>query len=185
MATFSDKPTLRGERVVLRPLVAGDAWAIWSDAHDDEINHFTGTHAEFTEEQIERWCATRADQPDRLDMAVTDASTGAWLGEAVINDWDPDNRSCNFRIALTSNARDRGIGTEATRLLVDYVFDEITDPPVNRIALDVYDFNPRGVAVYDKVGFVREGVLREALHWRGEHHDAIVMSMLRRDRPDL
>jgi len=185
MASFEYKPTIRGDRVVLRPMSATDADSMWADAHDTEVNHFTGTHADFTEEQIEAWCSTRAEQADRLDLAVTDPATGAWLGEVVINEWDPDNRSCSFRIALSAGARDRGVGTEATRLVVDHVFDQITDPPVNRVSLEVYEFNPRALAVYERVGFVREGVLRDALHWQGEFHDAIVMSMLRRDRADV
>ena len=182
MATFVEKPTIRGERVVLRPMGAADAGSMWADAHDEEINHFTGTHADFTEEQIAQWCSTRADQHDRLDLAVTDPTTGAWLGEVVVNEWDPDNRSCSFRIALSAGARDRGIGTEATQVLVDDVFDQITDPPVNRISLEVYDINQRALAVYERVGFLREGVLRDALRWRGGFHAAIVMGMLRRDR---
>ena len=185
MPTFADKPTIRGDRIVLRPMAPGDADAMWADAHDQEINHFTGTHQDFTREQIRAWCGSRTDQSDRLDMAVTDGETGDWLGEVVINDWDPDNRSCSFRIALSAAARNRGLGTEATQLIVDHVFDEIDDPPVNRISLEVYDFNPRGLAVYEKVGFLPEGVLRDALLWQGEFHDAIAMSMLRRDRERL
>ena len=182
MATFADKPTIRGDRIVLRPLAASDATSMWADVHDEEITHFTGTRAEFTRRQIEAWCATRHDQADRIDLAVADADTGSWLGEVVVNDWDPDNRSCNFRIALSGNGRDRGIGTEATRLVVEHVFDTIDDPPVHRLSLEVFDFNPRGLAVYEKCGFVREGVLRDAILWRGEFHDAIVMSILRTDR---
>ncbi len=182
MTTFADKPTIRGDRVMLRPMGAQDADSMWADVHDDEITHFTGTHADFTREQIDRWCSSRSGQPDRLDLAVVDPDTGVWLGEVVINEWDADNRSCSFRIALGANGRDRGAGTEATRLIVDHVFDTIDDPPVNRLSLEVFEFNPRGLAVYEKVGFVREGVLRDALCWQGEFHDAIVMSILRRDR---
>jgi len=101
----------------------------------------------------------------------------------VINEWDPDTRSCSYRIAVSAHARDRGIGTAATRLLIDYVFDEIDEPaPVNRIGLEVFAFNPRAIHVYERLGFVREGVLRDALYWDGAFHDAIVMSVLRRDR---
>ena len=182
MATFADKPIIRGEQVSLRPLVGSDAAHMWADAHDDEITYFTGTHGEFSRDQVELWCSTRSEQDDRLDMAVVDVETGEWLGEVVINEWDRDNRSCGFRIALSTAARDRGIGTETTQLIVDYAFDEIDDPPVNRISLEVYDFNPRGLAVYEKVGFLPEGVLRDALYWKGEFHDAITMSVLRSDR---
>lgn len=182
VVTFADKPTLSGARVVLRPMRAADAEHMWVDAHDEVITRFTGTHAEFAREQIDAWCASRATQDDRLDLAVEDRRTGAWCGEAVINDWDLDNRTCGFRIALGAGGRDRGLGSEATRLLVDYVFDQIDDPPVNRIELEVYDFNLRAIAVYEKVGFRREGVRRDALLWHGTFHDAVVMSILRRDR---
>lgn len=177
-----DKPTIEGDLVVLRPIVAADADAMWADLHDPEAIRLTGTHARFTRDRIDRWCASRGDQPDRLDLAVIDRRSGIWAGEVVINDWDPHNRSCGFRIALGPGGRDRGLGSEATRLVVDHVFDRVDDPPVNRLSLEVFAFNPRAVAVYERVGFRREGVLREALRWDDEFHDAIVMSILRRDR---
>ncbi|MEX1280233.1 MAG: GNAT family protein [Acidimicrobiia bacterium] len=184
MATFADKPTLTGERVVLRPIVAEHAEAMWRDLHDEEALRLTGTQATFDGVAIEQWAATRANTPDRLDLAVVDPATGAWVGEAVINEGDLDNRSCNFRIALTPSARNRGIGTEATRLIVDYVFEEI-EPPMHRISLGVYAFNPRAIAVYERIGFVREGVARDALFWDGEFVDEILMAMLRSDHEAL
>ena len=182
MTDFADKPTITGDRVVLRPIVASDAASMWADLDDEEANRLTGTHAAFTYEQIERWVASRADTDDRLDLAVTDRATGEWLGEVVVNEWDPDNRSCSFRIALGAHARNRGVGTEVTRLIVDHVFDAIDDPPVNRLELEVYAFNPRAIAVYERIGFRQEGVRREALFWDGEFVDAITMSIVRSDR---
>ncbi|HWL45858.1 MAG TPA: GNAT family protein [Ilumatobacter sp.] len=176
---FSEKPTIVGERVVLRPIVAADADAMWADLDDPEGARLTGTHATFTRAAIERWAATRADQPDRLDLAVTERATGAWLGEVVINDWDADNRCCGFRIALGPHGRDRGFGTEATRLIVDHIF--ATYEPVHRIELEVFAFNPRARAVYERVGFVYEGTRRDALRWDGEWVDAIDMAILRPD----
>ena len=41
--------------------------------------------------------------------------------------------------------------------------------------------NPRAQAVYERVGFQREGVLRDSLWWDGSFHDTIVMSILRTD----
>lgn len=176
---FTEKPTVVGQRVVLRPIVASDAEFMWDDLADPESQRLTGTHATFDRETIDRWAATRMEQADRLDLAVTDRATGAWLGEIVINDWDPHNRSCGFRIALAADARDRGIGTEATRLLIDHVFSE--HPEVHRIGLEVFAFNPRARAVYERVGFVYEGTRRDALRWDDEWIDAIDMAMLRPD----
>jgi hypothetical protein len=42
----------------------------------------------------------RNDQSDRLDLAIADRATGACRGEAVLNEWDPGNASCTFRILM-------------------------------------------------------------------------------------
>jgi RimJ/RimL family protein N-acetyltransferase len=67
------------------------------------------------------------------------------------------------------------MGTEATRLIVGYGFEMLR---LHRISLEVYAFNPRARRAYEKVGFVAEGVLRDALLWDGERVDATVMSIL-------
>jgi RimJ/RimL family protein N-acetyltransferase len=178
MASFLDKPTLIGSRITLRPIVASDTDDFWADLDDDEARRLTGTHAEFTREQIDQWVSSRLEQPDRLDLAVVDAHSGEWLGELAILDWDADNRSCGFRIALNSRGRGRGLGPEAMNLLFDYVFEQL---PINRVALEVFSFNTRAIAAYERVGFVREGILRQALMWDGEFHDAVAMSILSED----
>ena len=175
-ATFADKPTIVGPLVTLRPIVAGDAEAMWLSLADPESIRLTGTHAEFTRPQIDEWAGSRSIVDDRLDLAVTDTATGAWAGELAINDWDEENQSCGFRISLDASFRNRGYGTEATRLIVDYAFAQL---PIHRIGLEVFAFNPRAIASYKKVGFRREGVMRDALRWDGEFHDTIVMSVLR------
>ncbi len=174
--TFADKPTLAGERVILRPMLAEDAAAMFASMDDAEGMRLTGTHATFTLVQLEQWAASRQDSDDRLDLSIIDRETGAWAGELAINDWDSDNHSCNFRIAIGPAGRNRGLGSEATRLVIEYVFEHL---PINRIGLDVFGFNPRALHVYERAGFTREGVLRAALYWDGKYHDSILMSILR------
>jgi L-amino acid N-acyltransferase YncA len=73
----------------------------------------------------------------------------------------------------------RGLGTEATRLITDYAFTVVG---LHRITLEVYAFNPRARHVYDKVGFVHEGTMRDALRWNGTWVDCHLMAMLPTDR---
>jgi hypothetical protein len=47
---------------------------------------------------------------------------------------------CNFRILIAPRGRDRGLGSEATRLIVGYGFERLH---LHRISLEVYAFNPR------------------------------------------
>ena len=184
-ADFSVKPTLIGERAALRPIALDqDAPALREMLRDPEALKLTGSMngpddmAEWdaaAEAKFWDWYSTRNDQVDRLDLAIVDRASGQAVGEAVLNEWDSGNRSCSFRIMLGPRGRDRGLGTESTRMIVGYGFEHLL---MHRISLEVYSHNPRARRVYDKVGFVAEGVLRDALRFDGEWIDATVMSIL-------
>ena len=107
---------------------------------------------------------------------VVDKGDDAVVGEAVLNDLDPSNWCCGFRIWLSR--RDRGLGGEATALAVEHAF---TTAQLNRVELEVYDFNPRARAVYERAVFVHEGTRREALLFDDEWVDSHLMSILRRE----
>ncbi|WP_405140991.1 GNAT family N-acetyltransferase [Sphaerisporangium sp. NBC_01403] len=177
--TFSDKPTFTGKRVVLRPAGPEHADGLWELVRDPETRRLTGSHGEFNEQATKLWYATRAEHDDRLDLAICDAADGSYVGEIVLNELDTGNMSCNLRIALVGpRVYGKGYGTEATRLVLAHAFETVG---LHRISLEVFAFNARAHRVYEKVGFVKEGVLRDALRWDGEWHDAIVMSVLASD----
>lgn len=170
------KPTIRGDRVILRPLAAGDADAMYASLQDAEGNRLTGTQRSFTQAEIRRWCEGVGLAEGRIDCAITSPEDGRYLGEAVLNDIDEVNRSANFRIALAGpELYGRCFGSEAARLLLAYGFQELE---LNRIELEVFAFNPRALRVYEKLGFKREGVRREVLFMDGNFHDSIVMGVL-------
>lgn len=173
---LSVKPVLTGEKTVLRPFTESDADRIWQLIQDPEVVRFTfEPSTELTPERLRSWYATRADQPDRLDLAVTDPATGELLGEVVLHEWDPTARSCTFRTFIGPRGRGRGIGTEATRLIVGHAFEQLG---LHRIQLEVYGHNHRALRVYEKVGFVVEGVRREARLRDGEWVDDVLMAIL-------
>ncbi|MFF0434921.1 GNAT family N-acetyltransferase [Streptomyces sp. NPDC004327] len=175
MTDFAYKPTLRGELVTLRPVTEDDVPALLPMLNDPEIGRLTGSHADFPEAALRQWYATRGAQTNRLDLAVVERATGRVVGEAVLNEWDAPNESCGFRICLAPDTLGRGLGTEATRLIVGHAFEGLG---LYRVWLEVYAFNPRARRAYEKAGFRAEGVLRGALLWEGERVDATVMSVI-------
>lgn len=177
--SFADKPVLTGDLVMLRPVEAADASGLL--ALDAETVRLTGSHGlgAVTLADAEKWNATRTARDDRIDLSIIERASGEWAGEVVLNDLEVNNRSCSFRIALQGpRFYGRGLGTEATRLIVDYAFGTVG---VHRIGLEVFDFNPRARHVYEKVGFVHEGTMREALLWDGEWVNTHVMGLLASD----
>ena len=180
---FTDKPTLVGELVTLRPIHGDDADAIDRLIREDqEIARLTGSVHSSTEEAQDMSIEEMRDiydgwsrAKDRLVLGVIDNASGDLVGEVVLNDWDEGNRSCAFRTLIGKVGRGRGLGTEATALVVQHGLGSMG---LHRITLEVYDFNPRARHVYEKVGFVHEGTGRDALLFDGQWIDVHYMAIL-------
>jgi len=72
-----------------------------------------------------------------------------------------------------------GLGGKLIPALIDHVFQ---DPDVNRLELDCSMANPRAQRVYEREGFVREGVVREVYRMDdGTYLSSGLFSILRRE----
>ncbi len=169
---------IHGKKITLRPFRLEDADPLWDSLESDLTNKLTGTHATFTRDMIDNYITkqVKADDDDRASFIIAVGNDLRAVGEVVINDIDHDNHSANIRISLFYEQDfNKGYGTEAMRLMVDYGFKTLN---LHRIELGVYAFNPRAIRVYEKIGFKQEGILRDALYWDGEYVDEITMSIL-------
>lgn len=83
-------------------------------------------------------------------------------------------------IALLPEHRGRGLGTAAQRLLVDYLFEFTT---VHRLEAGTDAGNVAEQKALERIGFAREGVLREVAFREGTWRDCVVYAMLRREQP--
>ena len=176
MVFLADKPLIVGEKVVLRPFKDEDFPFIEECLKDSEVLKLTGSSSDFDRESILHWYNTRNVQTDRLDLAIVDQSQEFLVGEVVVNLYDEKNHSMNFRILIGPRGRNQGLGTEATRLIIDYVFKNTT---LNQLTLSVFDFNPRAKFVYEKVGFVIYSIDENELEFEGKWIDSINMNLTR------
>lgn len=86
-------------------------------------------------------------------------------------------RRAQFRILMgVPELFDRGYGTEATALIVEYGFERLN---LETIYLGVNADNVRAVRAYEKAGFVHEGRQRRFIYGGGTYHDCVNMSVLR------
>lgn len=182
---FSHKPTLEGPLVRLRPIQGQDAEVIHRLIQDPDIAILTGSVHSSTPQPspwsveslrsiYEQWSTS----DDRLVLAVIDRRTETMVGEVVLNDWHEANRSCGFRTLIGPDGRGKGLGTEATRMIIRYGLQSLG---LHRISLEVYDFNPRARHVYEKAGFTHEGTGRDALRFEDRWIDVHYMSILESD----
>jgi RimJ/RimL family protein N-acetyltransferase len=174
---FPTVPTLRTDRLDLVPLGPEHLDGTLALLSDPEAMRLTGTRQSFTRDAVFSWLTSLAARHDRADWAIVRRADGAHLGEAVINDYSPEDEAAGFRIALALAHAGQGYGTEATKAVVTHALEV----GLHRLELEVYAFNPRAVRAYEKAGFVEEGRRRDALLWEGERVDAIMMSVLATD----
>lgn len=167
---------LTGERVYLRPLTMADADLYFGTLFDPEARRLTGTQVSFTYEQIERYIDAKSQDRSSVLLLIALKETDEVIGDIAIQSIDPMNRNANIRIAISqSEQQGKGYGSEAMRLMLDYGFGILN---LHRIELNVFAYNERAYRAYEKLGFVKEGVQREALYYNHEYHDSIQMAML-------
>ncbi|WP_375143016.1 GNAT family N-acetyltransferase [Paenibacillus sp. D2_2] len=166
---------LEGKKVYLRPIEAADTNWYFSTLYDKETRRLTGTQRHHTREQIASYIEAKSQDSSSVLLLIATCSDDAPIGDIAIQDIDTMNRNANIRIALTDGSQNKGYGTEALQLMLEYGFGVLN---LHRIELNVFSYNHRAVRVYEKVGFKQEGVQREALFYNHEYHDSILMSIL-------
>ncbi|WP_026918851.1 GNAT family N-acetyltransferase [Gordonia shandongensis] len=114
----------------------------------------------------------RTDTARRFVIDVDGRSVG--LMELVYI--DTVHRNCEFQIIVAPQEQGRGYARAATELALRYAFDTLN---LHKVYLLVDTVNAAAIHVYETVGFVVEGVLREEFFVDGTYHDATRMSVLR------
>jgi RimJ/RimL family protein N-acetyltransferase len=120
----------------------------------------------------------RADDGEAAEQAamfVVDID-GEAVGSASLFDFDLFAGHAEAGISLVPEARGRGVGTEAMRVLVEFGFVRRN---LRRIHLQAIASNAGALRSYEKAGFVVEGRLREHAWVRGRYEDIVLMAVLR------
>ncbi len=172
------KPKISGTLINLRPIVKADIQAMFDAVSnaDEEGRKLTGSKRIFTIEGTKNFFARIVDSNDRVDYAITLKENPEYIGEVGLNNINFEERSADFRIVLDGQQYyNKGYGSEAATLILKHGFEALK---LHRVELEVYDFNARALHVYEKIGFLKEGIRRDVLLWDGKYHNAITMSIL-------
>ncbi|WP_337969757.1 GNAT family N-acetyltransferase [Virgibacillus salexigens] len=168
-----------GKVVYLRPIKDEDFESIYNSCQNEEFLYMTGTRKTFTLDEITEKYKQFSKDPTRYDFAICLLDNDQIIGDLSILEIDSDNKKAGFRISLHSrNTVNKGYGTEATQLAQKFTFEELN---LNRLELEVFSHNIRGIKAYEKAGFKKEGTLRQSLYMNNTYSDEILMGMLQKD----
>ena len=124
------------------------------------------------------WIAERAPiSQAAARFSVERLDTGQLIGFAALRDVAPENLDAELDLVVGErSAWGHGFGADTTRTLCRFGFDEMN---LHRIHLYVFVDNAPAVHIYQQLGFVSEGTVRESFYRRGRYHDAYLMGLLR------
>jgi len=172
-------PILRGELVYLTASEPEHVVERAQAISGSEVGHYLGIKSPLSRDAAERFAKELLGQVGKTlfsfnIMRIEDARL---VGAVDLRDIDRENGSAEVAIFVGDPSLfGRGLGTDALRCVLDFGFGE---QRLERIQLQVFDYNTRARRSYEKAGFQTDAVLRRARFHRGAHHDVLVMSILR------
>jgi UDP-4-amino-4,6-dideoxy-N-acetyl-beta-L-altrosamine N-acetyltransferase len=136
----------------------------------------------FTVQSHENWIRTMVDTGRVIQMMICDMASDKPLGSVYIRDIDRQHNKAEYGIFIgEEQARGRGVGTAAARLMLCYCFEE---QGLHRVFLRVFADNRQAIRSYEKAGFRREGLLRDDVCIEGKYRDILWMAAVRPEKAD-
>ena len=145
--------------------------------NNPENNQFLHYDIPISIEGTEQWFDSHAGDDSRYDAVIE--VDGVAVGTIGLLDIDKKNSRAEYYIAMGETAyKGKGIAKEASKLILDYGFTTIG---LNRIYLYTEIDNVAAQRLFEKVGFIREGLLRHDILSHGKYVDRIIYGVLRED----
>ena len=174
-------PTLRTDRLHLRPFTQADTDAIFALHSSPRVLRYWDAPPWKQRAQAEHFiavCAQMEREGTGARLAIEYAANGLFIGWCSLSRWNPEYRSAKMGYCLTDTAWGQGFATEAAGALLQWAFDALD---LNRVQAETDTRNTASSRVLEKLRFVREGTLREDCIVDGEVSDSWVYGLLRRD----
>ncbi len=174
-------PVIEGPRLRLRPFRSADrenVFALYCDK--DAVRYGFSPKMDTLEDAdalIERTRKCAADR-EVFHWGAALVETDEIVGHATLFDWEREHRRAEVGYSIRRDAWGRGLGTAALRVLVEFAFGPLD---LRRLEADVDPRNTASLRLVEKLGFVREGYLRERWELAGEIQDAVYFGLLKRE----
>jgi len=101
------------------------------------------------------------------------------IGFISLGEIDKENRKAEVGMLIGEKEYwDRGYGTDALVALLKHLFFKLG---LNRVGLEVFEYNHRAKKAYEKIGFKVEGIQRQGLYRDNTYYDILLMGILKED----
>ena len=172
-------PTLDAER--LRQVVEDDLdglLAVFGDA--DALRYWS--HGPLADREAARRYLGDIEAGRRdgsfYQWGIAEAASDRLVGTVTITAWDRENRRAEIGFILHPSMQGRGLASEAVRTSLAFAFGPMD---LHRVEADVDPDNEASLRLLERIGFKREGVLRERWFTFGTWKDTVLLGLLAGD----
>lgn len=165
----------------LRELELEDSGIINSWRNDPEIINHLGAPFRYISQSVdEDWLESYLNNREScVRLAICKCQDKGVIGAVYLLNIDWIARSCEFAIWIGDHQEQgRGAGKFATLKALEHAFFDLN---LNSVSLGVLRNNERAIKLYNRIGFVKEGVRREVVFKNGSYKDLVLMSMLKKE----
>jgi ribosomal-protein-alanine N-acetyltransferase len=175
-------PTLETARLVLREIVPEDVGALFEIHGDPMLMRWFGVDPikdiAGAEKIVAHFASWRTQPNPGTRWGIQLKGEHHLSGTCGLFAWNRAWRKCTIGYELASAAHGKGYMQEALTAVLDWGFANME---LNRVEAQVHPENAASIRSLSRLGFLPEGLLRELGFWRGEYHDMLQYSLLRRD----
>ena len=172
-------PTLKTERLVIRPLTRKDVDFLFNHYKQEAISRFTLVEFSSLEEAndfYERWCDPGS--PTRVRVGLELKQEKVLVGTVCFENYSKTDKRIEIGYSLGEKYWGRGLMTEALQCIIQFMFEELG---FNRIEATTHIENKRSQNLLLRLGFEREGILRQKYFFRGKFQDEVAFSLLKEE----
>lgn len=145
--------------------------------NNPENNQFLHYDIPISIEGTQKWFDSHIDDQSRYDAIIE--ADGVPVGTIGLLSIDRKNGKAEYYIAMgETDYKGKGIAKEASRLIVAYGFEKLG---LNRIYLFTEISNIMAQKMFERVGFIKEGIIRQDIISRGNYVDRFAYSILREE----
>ena len=172
---------LKSEKVLLRPLMIKDYIYFFKWLNDPQVLQFIGFYLPASEMKEKKWVEEYSLKNNSLEVLfiIETASDSVVIGFCVIGKINYKDCNAEFTVIIgDSSYWGKGIGQEASKLLIKYAFNQLN---LHRLYTGVYSFNNKSLKLIERLGFKKEGRQRQSIYKNGKYHDIILFGLLKEE----
>ena len=185
---MEEQPNFVSGEVLLRPYRPDDAADLYAAARESitEVSPWMKwCHPDYAIEESRTWavqCVERWREGTEYNFVISDSRDASFLGSCGLNNINLLDKVANLGYWIRTSRTRQGIATTATRLLARFGLEQLS---LNRIEIIAATDNKASQRVAEKVGAVREGILRNRLVVHENVYDMVIYSFVPRDLKQL